>query len=173
MKHLILISFFITSFSSFGQFDKSTSLRATGNFNIVLNGLATNNAGLGLGFDASFFAKHKLQVLIEISSDHFIGDKVLIIDTITGKENKRAAVYSIMAGPQFFVFKNIAVSATYGPSWYTIRAFNYSYTYGIKYSITGFFGLQKRFTAKVFMTDIPAEEQNIQYIGLAAGYRFR
>ena len=69
MKQLSLILFSIIQLSCFGQFDKSTILRATANFNFTLNGLATNNAGLGLGIDASLFSKNRLKALIETSAD--------------------------------------------------------------------------------------------------------
>jgi hypothetical protein len=157
----------------FSQFDKSVSLRATGNFEFALNGLATNTNGIGFAFDAAFFSKHRLQALVEVNADRFFGDKFLVIDTATGKEAKRAAVLSIKAGPQFFVTKNIALSATYGPAWHVVREFKYSLDYGFQYSVTGFLGNQRRFIVKVFMVSIPTEELNIQYIGLAAGYRFK
>ena len=172
MKHLALILFTIIQLSCFGQFDKSTTLRATANFNFTLNGLATNDAGVGLGIDASFFSKHRLQALIETSADWFFGDKLLILDSATGKAAKSTAVHSIKVGPQFFITKSIALSATYGPAWYVVRDFSYSIDYGFKYSITGFLGDKRRFIAKAFIVNIPTEQQDIRYVGLAAGLRF-
>ncbi len=172
MKRLVLILFTIKQLSCFGQFDNPITLRATANFNFTLNGLATNDAGVGLGIDASFFSKHRLQALIETSADWFIGDKFLVLDNATGKAAKRAAVHNIKAGPQFFIFNNLALSATYGPAWYVVRDFNYSMDYGFKYSITCFLGDKRRFITKVFMVDIPTKQQDIQYVGLAAGLRF-
>jgi hypothetical protein len=173
VKHLFTFFFSLSIITTcFGQLEKSTTFRATANFNIVLDGLATNDAGVGLGFDASFFSKNKLQVLIETSADCFIGDKVMVIDPVTGKEGKSAAIYSIKAGPQFFITKNIALAATYGPAWHVLRDFDYTVDYGFKYSITGFLGRQKRFVTKVFMVNISVEEQQIQYLGIAAGVRF-
>lgn len=172
MKSLCLIFFIVTQLSGFGQFNKSITLRATTNFNFTLNGLATNVAGVGLGIDASFFAKHRLQALIETSADWFFGDKLLVFDSTSGKVAKSAAVHSVKIGPQFFITKNLAVSATYGPAWYIVRDFNYSIDYGFKYSVTGFLGDKRRFMAKVFIVDIPIKQQNILYLGLAAGVRF-
>lgn len=172
MRFLIAISIFITSFSGFGQTEKLISLRATGNFNFKTKGLATNDAGIGLGIDASILLKNRLQIVVETSADRFIGDKLLILDS-TGRENKSAAIYSIKVGPQFFVSKTLALSATYGPAWYTIREFSYSYDYGFKFSLIGFFGDYKRFVAKGFMVHLPVNNRNIQYFGLGAGYRFR
>lgn len=172
MKQLVLILFTITQLSCFGQFDKSITLRATVIFNITLNGLATNNAGVGLGMDASFFSKHRLQALIETSADWFIGDKLLTLDSATGKSAKSAAVNTIKAGPQFFISKNLALSATYGPTWSVVRDFNYSLDYGFKYGVTGFLGNKRQFMAKVFMVDINTKPQEILYLGFAAGVRF-
>lgn len=173
MKHLFTFLFSLaTAITCFGQFEKSTTFRATANFNIVLDGLATNDAGVGLGLDASFFSKSKLQALVETSADRFIGDKLLVADPITGKEAKGAAVFSVKAGPQFFITRNLALAATYGPAWHVLRDFDYTVDYGFKYSITGFLGNQKRFVTKVFMVNIPVEEQQIQYLGIAAGFRF-
>lgn len=171
VKSIIVILFSTCTLSCFAQFDKSITYRATANFNAVLNGLATNDAGIGVGLDASLFSKYRLQALIETSAERFIGDKLLITDS-TGKPAKSAAVYSVKAGPQFFLSKNLALSVTYGPVWYVLREFKYSMDYGLKYSITGFLGVQRRFVTKVFMVNIPTSEQKIQYLGLAGGYRF-
>ncbi len=56
MKYLLTLFFSLaTVITCFGQLEKATTFRATANFNITLNGLATNEAGAGLGLDASFF----------------------------------------------------------------------------------------------------------------------
>jgi hypothetical protein len=172
MKYLLTLFFSLaTVITCFGQLENATTFRATANFNITLNGLASNEAGAGLGLDASFFSKHRLQALLETSADFFIGDKLLVVDA-NGKAAKSASVYSIKAGPQFFVTKNLAIAATYGLSWHVVREFNYTVDGGFKYSITGFLGQQRRFVTKLFLVNIPASEQTIQYLGLAAGLRF-
>ncbi len=170
MRTLFLIFFSIKAVSCFAQFDKSVSLGATGNFNIALGGLGVDDAGVGFGLDASFFSKHRLQAIGEINFDHFFGDKSLYIDPISGKDAKTNN-YSIKAGPQFFIFKNLAIAATYGPSWYKVRDFDYTRDYGFKYSITGLLGERRRLIAKVFIVNIPAKDLKIQYLGFAAGYR--
>ncbi|HEX8315273.1 MAG TPA: hypothetical protein VF609_09780 [Flavisolibacter sp.] len=173
MKHLFTFLFsYLCVTTCLAQHQQATTLRASINFNIALNGLATNDAGVGLGLDASFFSKRRLQALIETSADRFIGDKLLLLDTITGKKGKSAAVYSIRVGPQLFVSENIALAATYGPSWHVVRDFGYTLDGGFKYSITFFFGKEKSFIAKMFMVNIPVEERKIQYLGIAAGFQF-
>lgn len=172
MKRLLILLFAITTLTCFGQLNESVSLRATGNINAVLKGLGANSIGAGLGLDVSFFSKHRLQALVETSTDRFMGDKMLVFDSATGKTG-RTAVYSFKAGPQLFVTKNIALSATYGPSWYKVNDIDYSMRYGFKYSITGFLGAQRRFITKVFVINIPTAALNIQYAGFALGHRFR
>ena len=158
--------------SCFGQFDKSVTLNATINFDATLNGLATNDVGSGLGIDASFFSKHRLHALIETSADWFFGDKLLVYDSTIGKSAKSAAVYSIKAGPQFFVTKHIALSATYGPAWHVVRNFRYSLDDGFKLSVTAFMGNRRHFVTRLFLVDIPSGQQTIRYVGLAVGVRW-
>lgn len=172
MKYVLFFFLFTIHLSCFGQLDKAVTLRATANFNVALKGLATNDAGIGLAIDASFFSQHKLQALLETSGDWFFGDKLLVIDANTGEKARSAAVHGIRLGPQFFVHKNLALSVTYGPSWYVVRELEYTRDKGFKYSATGFLGDKRRIIAKGFMVNIPASEQNIKYLGLALGFRF-
>lgn len=172
MRQLLLLLFYITALSCFGQFAKPVTLRATVNMNIPIAGLGTNNFGAGLGLDASFFSRNKLQAIVEASADRFIGDKLLVVNIVTGKEAKNAAVYSIKAGPQYFLNQNFALAVTYGPTSYVVREFTYTMTGGFKLSITGFLGEQKRFVTNAFLVNIPNEQQSLRYFGLAAGYRF-
>ena len=172
MKHFLLLLFCLATLSGFGQFNKAVTIRATAHINIVLNGLGTNEAGAGLGLDAALFSKHRLQAIIETSADGFIGDKLLFIDSITGEQAKAAAVYSVKAGPHFFITPHWAIAVTYGPAWHIVRDFMYTVNGGWKYSISGFFGRQRQLVTKLFLVTIPVQEQGIQYMGIAAGVRF-
>ena len=155
-----------------GQFDKQITFRATVNFNVVLGGLATNDAGAGLELNASFFSRKKLQLVVEGSGDLFIGDKLMVVDIADGRPTKNAAVYSFKAGPQYFITKNIAVAATYGPAWHVLRDFDFTLDLGSKYSINAFWGKRRSFVTRLFFMHIATESQNIQYLGIAAGLRF-
>ena len=170
MKSLLIIVTFFLSLASYSQFDKSFSLTATCNFNFKTKGLALNDAGFGIGLDGSLFSKHKLQLLLETSTDRFIGDKEFIVAD-EGRENKSPAIYSIKVGPQFFIFKSIAFSTTFGPAWHSIQAVGFTRDYGFKFGATGFFGEKKRLVTKIFMVDIPKDNLNVRYFGLALGYR--
>jgi hypothetical protein len=171
MRILALTLLIITPLFGFTQLIKNTSLQATGTIDVILKGLFMNEVGAGIGFDALFFSKHKLQAIIETNADYFVGDKFLVWDTLSGKQAKSAKVYSIKAGPQFFVSKRIAISATYGPSWHTARSINYSITGDFKYSVTAYLGPKKCFIIKLFLLNILAE-RTIQYIGFSVGRRF-
>lgn len=171
MRPLIILIFCFLSIKSYCQFDKPFNLIASANFDFKLKGLATNDAGMGLNLDAILFAKHRLQLLIETSADRFIGDKFLIIDA-QGRENKNAAIYTIEAGPQFFLSKRIALSATIGPAWHSIEAFSFTRDCGFKFAATGFLGHKRRLVTRIFMVDILKENLNVQYFALQLGFRF-
>lgn len=171
MKLLIILIFCFLSTKSYCQFDKSFSFVTSANLDFKTKGLATNEAGMGMSLDAFLFAKHKLQLIIETSADQFIGDKLLIEDA-QGRENKRAAIYTIKAGPQFFLSKKIALSTTIGPAWHSIEAVGFTRDYGFKFGITGFPGHKRRLVTKIFMVDILRDNLNIQYFGLQLGFRF-
>lgn len=171
MKPLIITITCFLSATSYGQFDNSLTLMASGNFDFKTKGLALNDAGFGIGFDVSFFSKRKLQLLLETNTDWFIGDKLLQIDS-EGRHLTSANIYSIKAGPQFFISKNIALSTTFGPAWHSIKAIGFTRDYGFKFGATGFLGDKRRLVTKIFMVYIPNDNLNIRYFGLALGYRF-
>jgi hypothetical protein len=156
----------------FGQFDKFVTIRATGHFNVLLNGLGYNEVGLGGGLDFSLFSKGRLQMLFEGSTAHFVGDKVLYFDTLTGEHALNPSVFDVKVGPQYFVTRNIAIAVTYGPSWHVYDKPSYTLDYGLKYSLTGFWGPRRKFITKLFLSDIPNDQRRIQYLGFAAGIRF-
>ena len=171
MKTLIILVCSFLSTKSYCQFDKSFSLITSANLNLKTKGLATNDAGVGISLDALLFAKHKLQLLVETGTDKFIGDKLFIVDD-QGRQNKTATIYTIKAGPQFFLTKNIALSTTIGPAWHSIRAIGFSRDYGFKFAITGFHGVKRRIVTKIFLVEILKDNLNIRYFGLQLGYRF-
>ena len=172
MKPAAAILLLFLSLFSLGQTGKNVSLKALANFNFATNGLATNEAGAGLGLDASFFSKKKIQLLFELSSDWFFGDKLLVVDNATGKEAKKAAIHSIKAGPQLVLSNKMTIAATYGPAWHVLRDFHFSTDAGFKFSLSGFWGTNNCFATKIFFVTIPTDQQNISYFGVAAGIKF-
>ena len=171
MKALIILVFSFLSAKSYCQFGKSFSLITSANLNFKTRGLATNDAGVGISLDALLFANRKLQLLFETSTDKFFGDKLFIVDG-QGRQNKTATIYTIKAGPQFFLTKNIALSTTIGPAWHSIRAIGFSRDYGFKFAITGFHGVKRKIVTKIFLVEILKDNLNIRYFGLQLGYRF-
>lgn len=170
MKTFIITIFYLLPLVSSAQDNRPVNLAATGNFNFTTHGFGTNNAGAGLGLNASFFAGHKLQVLTEANAEIFFGSKLLIIGR-EGKESQAPAIFSFMAGPQFFISKNIAFSVTGGPYRHSIEEIGFTNELGFRFGITAFSGRKRRFVTKLFMTDIP-KGYDIQYFGVGVGYRF-
>jgi hypothetical protein len=167
---LSIITLLSTIISS-AQFDKAVSFRSTAIFDFKVKGMFINDAAFGLGFDAAFFAKHKLMSIIETSAEKFVGDKLLAIDSVTGEHLTKAAILGVKAGAQFFLIKQLAVSATCGPTWHIARASDYSLDIGIKYCLTGFLGQKRKLVTKFFLVNIPADRR-ISYLGVALGWRF-
>jgi hypothetical protein len=158
MKYVFSTVLLLSTLFCFGQFDRTITLVTAANFSVPLKGAGVNEAGFGISFDAHFFSKQRLQVLLESSADYFVG----------AKEGGFLSIFS-SAGPQFFVTKNIAASVTYGTPWNAEV-----WAHGFKYSISGF---KERFTAKVFMINLPDRQKGdiqyvgIRYIGVSAGVR--
>ena len=171
MKYLLLIIISISSLPCFGQAAKFIDLQVIGNINFKTRGLATNDAGVGINLDAALFSTHKLQLLVEGSSAVFIGDKLLVTDSMERKAES-AVIHSITAGLQYFISKKIAVSVLYGFNWHRIRAFEFTQDDGYKFCVTGFTGNKKRTLIQFFMVDVPRKEIDIRYFGIGIGYKF-
>ena len=171
MKITITAILIYLSLPTSGQSNKFLTLNANIAFNFKTKGLGTNDAGVGFALDGTIFANHKLQLLIEASTDDFFGDKLFIVDA-QGRNTKSAVIYSMRVGPQLFILKNIAISTTVGPFWHRVRAYEFTNDFGFKFGITTFFGKNKRFNSRFFMTTIPKEIVDIQFFGLGIGYRF-
>lgn len=171
MRFLFVFAFWFLSCKTYGQFDKSFHLVASANADVGLRGLANNEVGMGVGVDAFLFAKNKLQVLVEAGAERFIGDKLYVLDA-RGRENKTAAIYTLKAGPQFFVSNRISLSATVGPGWHSVRDIGFTTDIGFKYAIAAYLGDQRRSVTKIFMVNIPNKNLRIRYFGLQFGYRF-
>lgn len=173
MKGIFLtVAMLFTLNFCFGQFDKFVTVRATGHLNAVLKGLGLNEVGAGVGLDASLFSKGRLQLLFEGSTNHFLGDKALRIDSFSGKHSMNTAVFDLKVGPQYFITRNIAVAITYGPSWHVFRDFNYTVDDGLKYSVSGFWGPRRKFITRISLSDVPTDRERIKYLSFAAGVRF-
>ncbi len=140
------------------------------NFNLGQKALEYDNVGIGIGINASFNAKKRLQFLTEASIDRFWGDKVLIIDE-NGRPIGSTKINSLKIGPQFFIKNQLAISATYGPAWHAIRDRNYTTGYGYSLALTGLLGAKKRWITKLNFVNISRPYSNIQYIGLSVGGR--
>ncbi len=171
MRFLYVLTFWFLSCKAYCQFEKPFNLVASVNADFGLKGLANNEVGMGAGVEAFLFAKNKLQLLVEGGAERFIGDKLYVEDG-RGRENKTAAIYSLKAGPQFFVSDRIALSATMGPAWHSIREVGFTTDIGFKYALAAYLGYQRRIVTKIFMANIRDNNLQIRYFGLQFGYRF-
>lgn len=172
MKLFVVLICCLFSGYSYTQFNKQVSLVASTNFNFRTRGLGLNDAGLGLNVNAIVFAKHKLQLLLETSVDAFIGSKAFsYLDE--GRLNKTPLFYTLKAGPQFFLFKHLALSATAGPASYSFESVGFMTACAFKFAVTGFLGQEKRLATSVILVKIPNKNIDIQYLGFQIGYRFR
>lgn len=172
MKHITLLFslvLFIT-FSVSAQFKKPVTVRATAAAIIPLNGLATNDFGLGAGIDASFFSQHRLQAIVETGADLFVGDKLLRYDSANNRTNGQASAYTLKAGLQFFLTKRFAIAASAGSSWWLVRTFSHTASLVHSQSITGFLGRNRRFITKLSSEILPIAR--ISYLKLSLGFRF-
>jgi len=171
MKTILLLIFCSLSIAAFSQHKKPFSIGLSGNFDFHTRGLATNDAGLGIGLNASYAIKQKLQLLIEINRDWFIGDKLLVVDSQLGSDTKPAAINTIKAGGRFFITKKLGVSAMAGPAWHTIREFTYAQDMGYQFGFDWFHGSKERVLTRLFLAGIPNNQVNIHYWGIQLGYR--
>lgn len=172
MKYLFILPLLLFTITSYGQFNHFVSLRTTINFAVGQKELANaaDDAGYGLSVDVSFFSKHKLQALFMADVNSFFGNKVYYLQN-EGRQNKNADIYSIRIGPQYFISKRIAFSATAGPAWHAIETVGFSRNMAYQLMGTGFWGKRKKLVTQLFFTEIPKPVANIQYIGLGLGYR--
>jgi hypothetical protein len=170
MRLLLLALLSLTATVSYAQFDKSVSVNATVNFNVALSGLGTDDAGLGINLQTSFFSKKRLQLTTEAVSEAFFGNKVLYEDAQAGKAAK-TRLHGFRIGPQVFLTRNIAVSATYGPTWHKVRVFGYTHDYGYKVSVNSFLGAGRRLVARASFVNTYAEVQKLEYLSIGIGYR--
>ena len=170
MKYLLCLVICLVSLGAAGQLNKPVSVFTSGNVMFKTKGTNYNSTGVGLYVGASFFSTHKLQLLVESSVDNFFGDKVYYTSA-AGKPINKVILYSVKAGPRVFVTRHIALSATFGQIWHSIRAESFTRSYGLQYGATGFIGRKKRFVTRLFMVHNLKNDEISQYAGAGLGYR--
>ena len=105
------------------QSQKNYSLLASANFSFLTNGLANNDAGIGLSVRGNAFAKKRLQLRTDASLDHFIGDKLCYIDAFGGNcYPSNPTMFNLATGPEFFM-RRVSIAALYG--YVTYQLFDY------------------------------------------------
>lgn len=171
MKRYFFLFLLLIASNAYGQFSRFLVMDVTGNVYAGQKALAYDNAGYGAGLQASFPGYSRWEVAVSAHTGHFFGDKVYQIPD-EGRVNEGPAIYSLFAGPQYFVLNRLAVSVAAGPSWYSVHTKGFSTGTGYQVGAAGFLGRKRRFILRLHFTEIPREVVNIQYLGLGIGYRF-
>jgi hypothetical protein len=166
-----MASLFLVISSANAQADRFISLRSTILFNFGLKAPSQDDAGIGFQLDVSMFAQKKLNLLVSIHGDRFIGDKSFTFPDV-GRVNKGGAIYAVEAGPEYFINRHVAIGVSYGIYWYSFQTVGFSSNDGYRFGFKIFPGKQKSFIMQVARTDIPREVINIRYYSLGLGYRF-
>src|SRR4051812_22726843 len=96
------------------QGQKRTALAVSANVDFAIKNLITNDAGIGFGLNGNFFAQKKLQLRLEASLDHFIGSKLLWVDSTGNQYTGNPTMISFKGGPEFFFTKQLSLAGLYG-----------------------------------------------------------
>jgi hypothetical protein len=81
------------------------------------------------------FAHHKLNLLVSVLGDRFIGDKLLTSPDV-GRVNKGGAINAVEAGPEYFINRHVAIGVGYGLYWHSFQMVGVNikyYSFGLGY----------------------------------------
>lgn len=170
MRILTLIVATLLSTGCWGQREKPLSVRFTGQFDFAVRGMAMNDAGMGAGVALSLLAQQRVQLLAEGSSHWYMGDKQYVMDR-EGRELPNGSLHTVQAGPQVFLTKSLALSATYGVAWFRLHDWTYQADDTYRVALTGYFGDHNNFITQLFWMQVPQPEINIRHFGIGVGYR--
>jgi hypothetical protein len=112
MRKILLAAFLLVLFLNVHS-QKNYSLTASANFSFLTNGLANNDAGIGLSVRGNAFAKKRLQLRTDASLDHFIGDKSCLLNPSGGCYTSNPTIFNLATGPEFFI-RRVSIAALYG-----------------------------------------------------------
>ncbi|MGZ3938054.1 MAG: hypothetical protein ACXVLT_05060 [Flavisolibacter sp.] len=96
------------------QSQKNYSLSVSANFDFLTAGLGMNDAGIGFTIHYNSFAQHKLQLRTEVSLDHFIGSKLLMLDSAGNQYYDNPTWLALKSGPEYHFTRGLAVAVLYG-----------------------------------------------------------
>lgn len=149
---------------------KNYSLFVSANFDFLTKGLGTNDAGFGLTLHSNFFTKQRLQLKAEVSLDHFIGNKLLMVDSLGNHYYGNPTMLSIKAGPEIFIARKISVSALYGLVRYKFFA-DEIYSESIKIALVVQPPKHKNMRIGFYFTKLPDSKSAVHYFGINVGFR--
>lgn len=151
----------------FGQ--KKIAVSALAQFDFAATNLANNDAGFGATLALNAFAQKRLQLRTEVSLDHFIGNKILLVDAYGIEYPSHPTVISVKAGPEFFLSKNLSVAGLYGYAAYSLFDLKVKED-AAKFILAAHFGKQKRAVANVYFQNI-FRAYPVHFFGVGVGYR--
>lgn len=162
---LIVSVIFLTA-----QAQKNYSLTASANFDFFLSGLGINDAGVGFTIQPNLFAKKRLQLRTEISLDHFIGSKELMIDSFGNQYGDNPTMASAKAGPEFNISQNFAVAVLYGSTHF--KSFNDKINAGnLKLAVTVHPPKHPKMLIGFQFTKLTGGNSDVHFWGLIIGHR--
>lgn len=156
--------------SAHAQFNKFISVRAGVQLDLRTDFPSLDDVGAGFNFDVSLFAKGRLMLLTSVHKDWFAGDK-LYIQYGSGRINNISTAHGISAGPEYFINRNVAISATYGLFQHSIREDGYFTDDGLRVGVTAYTGNKRRFVLKLCRTDIFNSRRHMSYHSIGLGWR--
>lgn len=166
---ILLVALLIHSIVN-AQSDRFISLRSTIHFNFGVKAQSLDDAGIGFQVDAGMFAHKKLNLLVSVHGDRFIGDKSQTFPDV-GRVNKGGAIYGVQAGPKYFLFPKFAISLSYGLFMHSFQTVNFLSDDGYRIGLTLFPGKKRKFVMQLTRTSIPREPVSIRYYNFGLGYR--
>lgn len=170
MRPLTLMVTILLSLSCWGHREKPLSVRFAGQFDFAVRGMAMNDAGMGAMAGLSVFARQRVQLLAEGGSHWYIGDKQYIMDR-EGRELPNGSLHTVQAGPQVFLTKTLALSATYGVAWFRLHDWDHQADEAYRVALTGYFGDHNNFITQLSWMQVPQPEMTIRHFGIGVGYR--
>lgn len=168
MKLFVAALLLCSSLSALSQ--KNVSLGLAGNFRFATKGVGLNDAGIGFHLQTNAFCKSRLQLHVECGLDHFIGDKLFAVDLSGTSYERNPTVTSVMAGPEFYLVKQLSFAGLYGAVWSNWLNHEHPQS-GWRSLLTSHLGKRGRLLIGASFTKLLGQNREAEYFGLSLGCR--
>ena len=163
---VVLLLFCFSSASS----QKNVSLGLAADVNFTQKGFGVNEGSIGFYLQANAFCRRHLQLHVEGGLDHFIGDKLYEVDLSGTSYERNPTVTRLMAGPDFFLAKELSVAGLYGVVWSNWLNQGHPQQ-GLRFIVDGHFGKRDRLLAGASFTKLLGQYREAEYFGFHLGFR--